>query len=96
MKKTFKAIGAITGLTILLCSAYWLGTTQANTVTAEMPTKVVPDGYIKLDECIPLEDIAYFYTNENGYLSFELKDIGNQLDNPDNKSYEDIMKQLNK
>ena len=49
---------------------------------------------IPLENCIPLEDIAYCYINENGYICFELYDIGNQLDNPNNRSYMDIMESL--
>lgn len=53
-------------------------------------TTEIPEGYIKLDECIPLEDIAC-YSYKDGYPCFELKDVGNQLDDPHNRSYEDIM-----
>lgn len=50
MKKSIKTIGTIGALTILLCGAYLLGTTQAETVTVEKKVvktvEVVPDGYI--------------------------------------------------
>ena len=84
----------------LLTSAYLLGTCQAKTETiteikeVEKVVEVVPDGYIKLTECIPLEDVGCYFINSYNYPCFELKDVGNQLDDPDNRSYEDIMKDL--
>lgn len=98
MKKPSKTIGIIATITIMLILAYWLGTTQAETIT-EVQTvtevrEVIPDGYIPLDECIPLKDIACCFMNDNGYLCFELKDIKNQLDNKHNRSYADIMDRL--
>lgn len=50
MKKSIKAIGTIGAMTILLCGAYLLGTTQAETITVEKEViktvEVVPSGYI--------------------------------------------------
>lgn len=50
MKKSIKTIGIIGTMTILLCGAYYLGTTQAKTITAEKEVEkrveVVPNGYI--------------------------------------------------
>lgn len=98
MKKSIKTIATIGTMTILLCGTYWLGTTQAETVTVEKEiikrVEVVPDGYIPLEECIPLEDVACYFIDGYDYPCFELKDIGNQLDNPNNKSYADIMQGL--
>lgn len=96
MKKIVKTIGIITVAVILLTGAYLLGTTQSKTEIKEVEkvVEVVPDDYISLDKCIPLEDVACCYTNNNGYLSFALKDIGNQLDNANNRSYIDIVKNL--
>lgn len=51
-------------------------------------------GYIKLEDCIPLEDIACYFIDGYDYPCFELKDVGNQLDNPYNKSYAEIMDSL--
>lgn len=96
MKKSFKTIRTITTVGILLISAYILGTTQSNITkvnTSENDVVIVPDDYIKLDECIPLKDIACYYMHD-GYICFELKDISKQLDNKDNKSYVDIIKNL--
>lgn len=92
MKKSSKTIGIIATITIMLILAYWLGTTQAETIT-EVQTvtevrEVIPDGYI------PLHDIACCFINYNGYLCFELKDVKNQLDNKHNRSYADIMDRL--
>lgn len=94
MKKLAKAVGTIITMGIMLICAYWLGTTQAKTVRqvqAVTETKeVIPDGYI------PLQDIACCFINDNGYLCFELKDVKHQLDNKHNRSYTDIMNELEK
>lgn len=58
-------------------------------------TSAIPQDYIELEKCIPLEDIAYCYTSKSDYPCFELKDVGNQLDNPGNRSYADIMQEIN-
>lgn len=98
MKRTLKAIGTIGTMLILLVGAYWLGTTQAETITeikvVEKVVEVVPDGYIPLEECIPLADIAYYFIDEHNYPCFELRDTMYQLDNPSNRSYDDIMNDL--
>lgn len=98
MKRIFKAIGTIGAMTILLYGAYLLGTTQAETITeikeVEKVVEVIPDNYIPLDECIPLSDIACYFIDGYDYPCFELKDIGNQLDNPNNRSYADITESL--
>lgn len=98
MTKSIKRSGTIGAMAILLCGAYWLGTTQAETMTAvQTVTKikeVIPDNYIPLDECIPLEDVACYFIDGHDYPCFELKDVGNQLDNPNNRSYADIMENL--
>lgn len=47
-----------------------------------------------LDECIPLEDISCFFIDGYDYPCFELKDIANQLDDENNRSYRDIMESL--
>lgn len=97
MKRTLKAIGTIGTLIILLLTAYLLGTTKAETITevqtVEKIVEIVPNGYIKLSDCIPLDDIACYYLND-GYICFELTDVGNQLDDTNNKSYTDIIKGL--
>lgn len=98
MKRSFKTIGIIGAMTILLCGAYLLGTTQAETITKVQTVteikEVIPDNYIPLDECIPLEDVACYFIDGYDYPCFELKDVENQLDNPNNRSYEDIMESL--
>lgn len=52
---------------------------------------VIPDGYIKLTECIPLQDISCTWTNEYDYLCVEIGDYGKQLDNPSNATYESVL-----
>ena len=78
MKKSIKTIGIVATMIIMLVCAYWLGTTQAETITkikeVEKVVEVVPDGYIKLDECIPLEDIAGYFIDGYDYPCFSLKD----------------------
>lgn len=95
MNKSIKTIGIIATITIMLVCAYLLGTMQVKTVT-EVKTitevkEVVPDGYIPLNECIPLSDVACYFIDGYDYPCFELKDIGNQFDNGNNSSYADIM-----
>ena len=50
MKKSINIIGIIAAIGIMLVLAYWLGTTQAETVTeikeVEKVVEVVPDGYV--------------------------------------------------
>lgn len=98
MKKTIKTIGTIATMAVIAIGSYYLGTTQAKTITeikeVEKVVEVVPNGYIKLDDCIPLEDIAYYFIDCYDYPCFSLKDIGNQLDDINNRSYMDIMNSL--
>lgn len=71
MKKTFKAIGIITVMGIMLVSAYLLGTMQAETIT-EIQTvietrEVIPDGYIPLhDDIVDMNTIVDFSATEYG------------------------------
>ena len=86
MKKIIKisVIGA------MVMGSYFLGISQTKT---EVITRI-PEGYIALDQCIPLEDIACCFIGAYDYPCFELKDVGNQLDDPGNRSYVDIMASL--
>ena len=77
MKKTFKAIGIIATMGVMLVLAYLLGTTQAETIK-EVPTvteirEVVPDGYILLDDSIvDMNTVVDFSATEYGLqLYFE-------------------------
>lgn len=77
MEKTFKAIGIITVMGIMLVCAYLLGTKQAETIT-EVQTvteirEVVPDGYIQLDDdIVDMNTIVDFSATEYGLqLYFE-------------------------
>lgn len=104
MKRTIKTIGTIAIIAVIAIGSFCLGTTQAKTITdiqtvteikeVEKVVEVVPDGYIKLDECIPLEDIASHFIDSDDYICFELKDVGYQLDDSSNRSYTDIMNVL--
>lgn len=76
-----KKIIQLSAVAVLIAAAFIIGRTT---------TETIPEGYIKLDDCIPLEDVAC-YSYKDGYPCFELKDVGNQLDDPSNRSYEDIM-----
>ena len=83
---------------IMLVCAYLLGTTRAETVIETQKVietvEVIPDGYIALNECIPLSDVACYFIDGYDYPCFELKDVGNQLDDDNNRSYADIMNDL--
>lgn len=48
----------------------------------------------QLNHSIPTEDIACWYTNADGYITVELKDITHQLDNKANASYTDVLKDI--
>ena len=45
------------------------------------------EGYIKLEECVPLEDIACWYIDGYNYPSFSLKDVSHQQDDFNNANY---------
>ena len=82
-----KKVVQITTVAILIAAAFIIGK------ETKQPTETIPEGYIKLDDCIPLEDVACYFILED-YPCFELKDFGNQLDEPSNRSYKDIMNTL--
>ena len=70
MRKSIKTIGVIGTMTILLYGAYYLGTTQAKTITVEKEVEkrveVIPDGYVDMRQ------VMDFDATENGlqlYLS---------------------------
>lgn len=98
MKRTIKTIGIIATIGIMLACAYQLGTTQAETITKIQTVtetkEVVPAGYIPLEECIPLEDVACCFIDGYDYICFEIGDITHQLDDFSNRSYTDIMESL--
>lgn len=92
MKKSIKAIGIIATMGIMLVGAYLLGTTQAETITEVR--EIIPDNYISLDDCIPLQDVACCFIDGYDYPCFEIGDIMHQLDDGNNRSYADIMDNL--
>lgn len=48
----------------------------------------------QLNHSIPIEDVACYYTNADGYITVELKDVTRQLDNKANASYTDVLKDI--
>lgn len=77
MKKTFKTIGIIATMGVMLVCAYLLGTTQAETIievqTVTETREVIPDGYIPLDNSIvDMDAVIDFSATEYGLqLYFE-------------------------
>lgn len=98
MKKSIKTIGIIAIMVTMSVCSYIAGTTQAKTETVTKTitkeVEVIPDNYISLDKCIPLDDVCGWYYDKYDYICFELGDIGKQLDNPNGKSYNDIIADL--
>jgi hypothetical protein len=77
MKRTFRTIGIIATMGVMLVSAYLLGTTQAETIT-EIQTvtetkEVIPAGYIPLnDDIVNMDTVVDFSATEYGLqLYFE-------------------------
>lgn len=88
MKKMLWIVSIVIFINVMWVVAFLFGTTQAET------KEVIPPGYISLNDCISLEDIACYFIDEYDYPCFELKDVGNQLDDDNNRSYVDIMEAL--
>ena len=92
MKKSIKTIGTIATIVIMSVCSYIAGTTQVKTETVTKTitkeVEVIPDNYISLD------DVCGWYYDKYDYICFELGDIGKQLDNPNGKSYNDIIANL--
>lgn len=78
MKKITKTILKIATMATMLVCAYLLGTTHTETVIETQKVietvEVIPDGYIGLNEAIPLEDVACWFMDGYDYPCFELKD----------------------
>lgn len=92
MNKSIKTIGTIATIVIMSVCSYIAGTTQVKTETVTKTitkeVEVIPDNYISLD------DVCGWYYDKYDYICFELGDIGKQLDNPNGKSYNDIISDL--
>ena len=76
--------------TALVMGAFLIGKTS-------VPTQIItktPINSIQLEKAIPLSDVACWYTNADGYVTVELKDVTHQLDNKANASYTDILKDI--
>lgn len=63
MKRTTKDIIFLIVVSVMLFCAYQLGTTQAKAEAKETvkTVEVIPEGYISIKDCIPLEDITEEY-----------------------------------
>lgn len=81
MKKSIKIIGVITTMGIMLVSAYWLGMTQAETVTkikeVEKVVEIVPNGYINTnsqefqENYVDMRKVVYFEVEDGLQLYYE-------------------------
>ena len=90
MTRIFKTIGIIAIMGIMLVGAYWLGTTQAETVTAvkevEKAVEVVPDGYIDTNSeefynnYVDMREVIDFNANENGLQLYFVDGTGYYLE----------------
>ena len=98
MKKIIKTILKIAVIGTMLSSAYLLGTTRTETVIETQKVietvEVIPDGYIGLNEAIPLEDVACWFMDGYDYPCFELKDVATQYNAGNTRSYADILETL--
>ncbi|RKI83747.1 hypothetical protein D7V90_07600 [bacterium 1xD42-87] len=98
MKKITKTILKIAVIGTMLASAYLLGTTRTETVIETQKViemvEVIPDGYIGLNEAIPLEDVACWFMDGYDYPCFELKDVATQYNADNTRSYADILETL--
>lgn len=98
MHKSIKTIGKISMIGTIIAGAYLLGTTRAETVIEIQKVietvEVIPDGYIALNECIPLSDVACWFMDGYDYPCLELKDVATQYNADDTRSYADILSWL--
>lgn len=82
MKKTIKTIGITGAITILLCGAYLLGTTQVKTITIEKEMEVVPDEYIP-----PVEELRNNFVDMRKVVDFKATEKGLLLYLSDGSGY---------
>lgn len=85
MKKSIRAIATITIIGIMMILSYWLGTTQAETITeiktvtetmeTEKIVEVVPDGYIDSESA----DFQENYIDMRTVIDFDVNEDGLQL-----------------
>lgn len=96
MKKSIKAIATITAMGIMMILSYWLGTTQAETITeiqtvtetmeTEKIVEVVPDGYIDSESTdfqenyIDMRTVIDFGVNEDGLQLYFMDGTGYWLE----------------
>lgn len=96
MKKSIRAIATITTIGIMMALSYWLGTTQAETITeiktvtetmeTEKIVEVVPDGYIDSESAdfqenyIDMRTVIDFNVNEDGLQLYFMDGTGYWLE----------------
>jgi len=68
MKKSIKKIGIIAIMVTMSVCSYMVGTTQAKTETVIKEIEVIPQNYISLDNCIPLDDVCGWYYDKYDYI----------------------------
>lgn len=73
----------------LVMSAFLIG---KSTAPKQIITKTAINS-IQLEKAIPLSDVACWYVKD-GYITVELKDVTRQLDNKENASYTDVLKDI--
>lgn len=76
MNKSIKTIVTITTMGIMFVLVFWLGTTQAETITeieeVEKIVEVVPNGYIDMysdefrENFVDMRDVVYFESSDDG------------------------------
>lgn len=72
MKQSIKTIGIIAIMVTMSVCYYMVGTTQAKTETVTKTVtkevEVIPQNYISLDKCIPLDDVCDWYYDKYDYI----------------------------
>lgn len=86
MKKMLCIVPIVIFINTVAVVAFLLDTTQAK--------EVIPTGYIPLSECIPLEDIACWFMDDDDYSCLELKDVATQYNSDNTRSYAEIFSEL--
>lgn len=87
MKRTIKTIGIIATMGVMLVLAYWLGTTQVETITeVQIVTEtkeVIPDGYIDINST----EFQDNFVNMCTVVGFSATEYGLQLYFEDGTGY---------
>lgn len=98
MKKMLWVVSIVIFINVVWVVAFLFGTTQAETVIETRKVietvEVIPDGYIAINECIPLSDVACWFIDGYDYPCLELKDVATQYNADNTQSYADILSGL--